>query len=324
MASSGASALDELTTLEAVGDLLVVPLGATEQHGPHLPLGTDTLVATALAASLDAVVAPALPYGSSGEHAGFAGTLSIGGEALITVLVELVRSSSFARTLFVNGHGGNLEPLAAAVRQLRDEGHDVWAWAPAWGGDAHAGRVETSLLLALAPHLVGEAREPGNTEPLSALLPRLRAEGVRGVAPNGVLGDPAGASEEEGRALLAAAIADLRTFVANLPRVATRGDAARAGGGRRAASGDAVTAGGEATRPAGGRTAASGDAVTAGGEATRAAGGRTAAGGDAVTAGGDAAPAAGGRTAASGDAIAAGGEAASAALGAVMRGEGAR
>jgi mycofactocin system creatininase family protein len=214
MASPGASALDELTTLDVTGAVLVIPLGATEQHGPHLPLGTDTIIATALAASLDAVVAPALPFGSSGEHAGFAGTLSIGREALIAVLVELVRSSSFERTLFVNGHGGNVEPVAAAVRQLRDEGHAVWAWSPSFGGDAHAGRVETSLLLALEPRLVGEPREAGNTEPLSALLPRLREAGVRAVAPNGVLGDPRGASAEEGRALLAAAIEDLRAFVA--------------------------------------------------------------------------------------------------------------
>jgi len=133
------------------------------------------------------------------------------------VLVELGRSCSFARVVFVSGHGGNAEPLAAAVRLLREEGRDVWAWAPAWGGDAHAGRVETSLLLALAPHLVGAAREPGNTEPLAALLPRLRAEGVRAVSANGILGDPAGASEEEGRALLAAATAELRAFVAGLP-----------------------------------------------------------------------------------------------------------
>ena len=172
----GRMALDELTSDEAIGDLLVMPLGATEQHGPHLPLGTDTIIATALASTLDAVVAPALPYGSSGEHAGFAGTLSIGREALVRVLVELVRSSTFARVLFVCAHGGNAEPLAAAVRQLRDEGHDVWAWSPRWDGDAHAGRVETSLLLALAPHLVGSAREPGNVEPLAALMPRLRTE----------------------------------------------------------------------------------------------------------------------------------------------------
>jgi len=214
MASPGASALDELTTLEVADDLLVVPLGATEQHGPHLPLGTDTIIASALAASLDAVVAPALPYGSSGEHAGFAGTLSIGREALITVLVELVRSSAFARVVFVSGHGGNAEPLAAAVRRLRDEGHDVWAWSPAWGGDAHAGRTETSLLLALRPDLVRlEQATAGVTAPLDVIASRLRAVGVHGVSPNGVLGDPAGASAAEGAAILDKLAGDLQRAV---------------------------------------------------------------------------------------------------------------
>src|SRR3954451_12532 len=119
--------LAELRSPDVRGDLLVIPLGATEQHGPHLPLGTDTRIAGALAASLDAVVAPALPYGSSGEHAGFAGTLSIGRDALVWVLVELVRSCDYPRVLFVSAHGGTAEPPAAAVRQLRDEGHAVWA-----------------------------------------------------------------------------------------------------------------------------------------------------------------------------------------------------
>ena len=217
MASPAGSALEELTTAAVTGDLLVVPLGATEQHGPHLPLGTDTIIATALAASVPAVIAPALPYGSSGEHAGFAGTLSIGREALVGVLVELVRSAAFERVLFVCAHGGNAEPLAAAVQQLREEGHAVWAWSPRWDGDAHAGRVETSLMLALAPTLVGAARDAGNVEPLAALMPRLRAGGVRAVSPNGVLGDPTGASAEEGRALLAAATAELAAFVESLP-----------------------------------------------------------------------------------------------------------
>src|SRR5215207_7921669 len=100
--------LAELTSHAVSGDLLVVPLGATEQHGPHLPLGTDTIIATALAASLDAVIAPALPYGSSGEHAGFPGTLSIGRAALRAVLVELARSWD-GPMLFVCAHGGNVE-----------------------------------------------------------------------------------------------------------------------------------------------------------------------------------------------------------------------
>jgi mycofactocin system creatininase family protein len=199
------------------GAVLVVPLGATEQHGPHLPLSTDTDVATAVAARVaarrsDVVVAPALPYGASGEHAGFAGTLSIGQEALELVVVELVRSAAatFSRVLLLSGHGGNAEPLARAVRLLRSEGRDVQAWSPRWRGDPHAGRVETSVQLALDPRRVRTDRaEAGATAGLAELLPELRRGGVRGVSPNGVLGDPTGASEQHGRDLLAAAVADL-------------------------------------------------------------------------------------------------------------------
>src|SRR5215207_5502786 len=135
--------LAELTSHAVSGDLLVVPLGATEQHGPHLPLGTDTIIATALAASLDAVIAPSLPYGSSGEHAGFPGTLSIGRAAFELVVVELVRSAdAFAGVVLVSGHGGNAAPLARGVALLVAEGRRVVAWAPRVdGGDLHAGRT---------------------------------------------------------------------------------------------------------------------------------------------------------------------------------------
>ena len=196
-------ALESLTSAAVTGDLLVVPLGATEQHGPHLPLGTDTIIASALAASVrDAVVAPALPYGSSGEHAGFRGRCRSGRRRCGSCSSSSFAPAALPRVLFVSTHGGNAEPLAAAVRQLRGEGREVWAWSPRWEGDAHAGRIETSLMLALAPELVGPARDAGNVTPLASLLPRLRAEGVRAVSPNGVLGDPAGASAEEGRKLL--------------------------------------------------------------------------------------------------------------------------
>jgi creatinine amidohydrolase len=196
------------------GGLLVVPLGSTEQHGPHLPLSTDTDVAVALAARIpDAVVAPALPYGSSGEHAGFAGTLSIGQLALELVLVELVRSADrFSRVLLLNGHGGNAEPVRRAVSTLRGEGRDVRAWGPSWDGDAHAGRTETSVMLAVG-RPVGDARPVGATAPVSSLLPAMRSGGVRAVSDNGVLGDARGASTEEGRALLDAAAEDLLAFV---------------------------------------------------------------------------------------------------------------
>jgi creatinine amidohydrolase len=206
---------------EADARLLVLPLGSTEQHGPHLPLDTDTRIAVEVARRFvagrsDAVAAPPLSYGSSGEHAGFAGTLSIGQDAFESVVVELVRSAdAFAGVVLVSGHGGNAEPLARAVKGLRGEGRRVLAWSVAvTGGDAHAGRTESSLMLAIAPALVRlERAEAGTIRPLDELLPAMRRGGVRAVSPNGVLGDPSGASAEEGGVLLEALVADLAESV---------------------------------------------------------------------------------------------------------------
>jgi creatinine amidohydrolase len=204
------------------GDVvLAVPIGSTEQHGPHLPLSTDTDIAVALVSLLararpTVLAAPALPYGSSGEHEDFAGTLSIGQDAVELALVELCRSASatFERILLINGHGGNAEPLDRAQRRLRDEGRDVRAWAPSWAGDAHAGRTETSLMLALAPERVRrDEASAGNVAPVARLLPLLRVGGVRAVSPNGVLGDPGGASAGEGHELLQAASDELVAMV---------------------------------------------------------------------------------------------------------------
>ena len=195
----------------SAAQVLLVPVGSVEQHGPHLPLDTDTRIAGALtrraAARLgdQVAVAPAVAYGASGEHADFSGTLSIGTGALARVLIEIGRSAdAFVGVLFVNGHGGNADALVEATGVLRSEGRrvDAWSWSVP-GGDAHAGRTETSLLLAVDAGAVQlERAEPGRREPVGALLDELRTAGVRPLSPNGVLGDPTGASADEGSELL--------------------------------------------------------------------------------------------------------------------------
>lgn len=218
------------TAERAPSSVLAIPVGSTEQHGPHLPLSTDTDIAMELSRRLarsrpDVLVAPPVVYGSSGEHAGFAGTLSVGAAVTEELLVELGRSAdAFAGVLFVSTHGGNAVPVARAVSRLTAESRPVRAWSPgpvrtsAGTPDAHAGRTETSVLLAIEPGLVRTASaEAGSDRSLPELLPALRSGGVRSVSANGVLGDPAGASAGEGEELLSSWMTSLLESISGWP-----------------------------------------------------------------------------------------------------------
>ncbi len=227
--------LGEMTTVEASksadSTVLVFPLGSTEQHGPHLPLDTDTKITEAIVFTLArtypkyVTVAPTLPFGSSGEHNQFIGTISLSNEILAEVLRSLLFSASpYRATLVVTAHGGNAPIAQKVVNELRTLGVPTGIWFPTRSmfieraekllidpsvgsgildPDLHAGRTETSIMLALDESKVNMSNaEKGNIPKNQEELDQLRESGVYALSPNGVLGDPRGSNKEEGSLLL--------------------------------------------------------------------------------------------------------------------------
>lgn len=203
-------------------DVLLLPIGATEQHGPHLPLNTDTLIATAschyASAQTGAPVLPALSYTVSlGHTEKWPGTFAIMHETLMNTVREIATwavASGWKRLLIVNSHFGNDAPLRCAVDRLRFDfvGKPLVAVRNTWAltqsipakfthdaADWHANEAETSLLLHVAPQLVRSERiedDPDRTS--GCVFPHM----VPHTSTNGVTGTPSLATAERGAALL--------------------------------------------------------------------------------------------------------------------------
>jgi creatinine amidohydrolase len=218
---------------------VVVGVGSIEQHGPHLPVVTDSVVAQASAAGVAArlpgvLLGPTLPVGVSPHHMGFPGTLTLTPEVFRDQVSQCVASlgrHGVERVLVVSGHGGNFGPLAELRERTggRIDGVEFVPYDDLEGfigvfqgvaaGDgisaadcgSHAGEWETSLMLALRPDLVEMDRaEPGYLGGFDgSVADRLFSEGTASLAANGVLGDPRAATAERGQRYLGAWIDEL-------------------------------------------------------------------------------------------------------------------
>jgi len=223
----------ELEVLCGAGTVLVQPIAAVEQHGPHLPLSTDLEVVTALVDAvalergdeLGVLVLPPISYGKSNEHTWAAGTVSLEASTLLAVLGDLGRSvaRTAARKLaFVNGHGGNSALLQVACRDIHlATGLETFLLHPSLPADqggpghavelgmgVHAGLGETSLLLYLRPELVDMSEARRNVPEELAANRWVRIGGPvsfgwtsADFGPTGVIGDPTGATAELGKEL---------------------------------------------------------------------------------------------------------------------------
>jgi creatinine amidohydrolase len=228
----------EVAAIDKRDAVVIQPIASIEQHGPHLPCVTDTLMAEALTdrsiactpTSVNVWRLPVLSYGKSTEHLGYPGTITLSTETLLAVCNEVGRSvaaSGFRKLVFLNGHGGQPQLLEAVSRDIRERcGLQVFPLSPYRLGfpegivsssfeaeyGLHGGEMETSIIMALAPELVrtehlvvgsnwvGETYSRLNYLSLESALPT--AWLTRDVSTNGVIGDPTLATAEKGEKVL--------------------------------------------------------------------------------------------------------------------------
>lgn len=211
----------------ASASLAILPLGAIEQHGPHLALRTDISIATALAERVSdalgdtALLLPPMPYGLSEHHTSFPGTITLRPQTLIALILDIVESMAeqgIDRVIIMNGHGGNVDAIHLAARQSRRDlgsrvAHVMWAQVASdaiaeemsgRGMHNHACEIETSLAMELCPEIVHEPLPGSWLEP--EFTPHIAPPAARidvplwfdELTPTGALGDPSRATRERG------------------------------------------------------------------------------------------------------------------------------
>lgn len=226
----------EIDSLRQETDLAIIPLGAVEVYGPHLPTGADGIVALALARALaervPAAVAPLIPVGESGALNDFPGTLWVSAESLKAYVGDIAESLihwGFRRLLFVNSHLGNVVPLGQLARELQEKHHvlcaqvDVWRFIQPltedlWESEtphAHASEAGTSILLHLAPELVAMERATHTPMPVDEFPEIIRYEPYRSKTETGTLGDATLGDAEKGAEAFRRAVDRLVVFVSS-------------------------------------------------------------------------------------------------------------
>jgi len=245
---------DQIASLAEQDAVVVISTGSTEQHGPHLPVGTDAIIASEIATravkrvsdSVPVLLLPTLTYGSSQHHMMYSGTVSLHDGLFVPQLVDIGNSiinHGFQRLLFVKGRGGNTAPLRLAIDRIRQgtEREVCIVASTYWhliahtiresrqshsGGIGHAGEVETSLMLALYPHLVRTPLPTGTwsqspqgwwcSEDWFGESKVQLGFSLRDYSPSGVLSDPSTATVVFGHRILAAAVKQISKLIVSM------------------------------------------------------------------------------------------------------------
>lgn len=238
---------EEVKDLLNKTDIVLIPIGSLEQHGPHLPLATDTIlayeVAKKVAEKLKAALAPAIPFGISAEHINFSGTISLSPDTFISLIRDICKSlvrHGFRKIIFINAHGGNAGILATMIQALREEFKATFILANIWElvteefqrireskecKMGHADEFETSLFLAVDMSKVRLNKIRMEREKSLYKLcadPFIKMNKVQiawlteDLSESGVIGDPSKASKEKGELLINDIINNLFKFLNNL------------------------------------------------------------------------------------------------------------